>query len=155
MWKILSRVWRCPVTGLMIHFHLPPTRKWRWRFFGQILTRLVVDRFPSFPVVNLLLVRSHQAEIIIIKRFIQGCNNMTRVRVEPRSCDWDDYNQGCEARRKRHGSSSEAPVLHIYGISSEATIFKNKASALHHCDLLVAFSQKVLFLLSTGMWKRK
>ena len=37
--------------------------------------------------VNLLLVRSHQAEIIIVKRLIQGRNNVTRVRVEPRSCD--------------------------------------------------------------------
>jgi len=38
--------------------------------------------FPSFPVVswdflplNLLLVQSHQAEIIIVKCLIQGCNN--------------------------------------------------------------------------------
>ena len=37
--------------------------------------------------VNLLLVRSHRAEKIIVKRFIQGCNNVTRVRVEPRSCN--------------------------------------------------------------------
>jgi len=35
----------------------------------------------------MLLVRSHQAEIIIVKRLIQGCNNATKVRVEPRSCD--------------------------------------------------------------------
>ena len=27
--------------------------------------------------LNLLLVQSHQAEIIIVKRFIQGCNNVT------------------------------------------------------------------------------
>ena len=37
--------------------------------------------------LNLLLVRSHQAEIIIVKRLIQGRNNVTRVRVEPKSCD--------------------------------------------------------------------
>ena len=37
--------------------------------------------------VNLLLVRSHQAEIIIVKRLIQGRNNVTRVRVEPQSCN--------------------------------------------------------------------
>ena len=30
---------------------------------------------------------SHQAEIIIAKRLIQGRNNVTRVRVKPRSCD--------------------------------------------------------------------
>ena len=40
--------------------------------------------------LNLLLVRSHQAEIIIVKRLIQGHNNVTRMRVEPRSFD-----QGC------------------------------------------------------------
>ena len=34
--------------------------------------------------LNLLLVQSHQAEIIIVKRLIQGRNNVTRVRVEPR-----------------------------------------------------------------------
>ena len=42
--------------------------------------------------LNLLLVRSHQAEIIIVKRLIQGRNSVTRVRVEPGS-----FNQG---RRK-------------------------------------------------------
>ena len=35
--------------------------------------------------LNLLLVRNHQAEIIIVKRLIQGRNNVTRVRVELRS----------------------------------------------------------------------
>ena len=57
--------------------------------FGRIRTRLGFDHFPSFTVdvltsshVNLLLVRSHQAEIIILKRLIQGRNNVTRVRVE-------------------------------------------------------------------------
>ena len=39
----------------------------------------------SFPI-NLLLLQSHQAEIIIVKRLIQERNNVTRVRVEPRSC---------------------------------------------------------------------
>ena len=28
-----------------------------------------------------------KAEIITVKRLIQGCNNVTRVRVEPRSFD--------------------------------------------------------------------
>ena len=37
--------------------------------------------------LNLLLVQSHQAEIIIVKHLIQGHNNVTRVRVEPRSFD--------------------------------------------------------------------
>ena len=33
--------------------------------------------------LNLPLVRSHQAEITIVKRHIQGRNNVTRMRVEP------------------------------------------------------------------------
>ena len=31
---------------------------------------------------NLLLVRFHQAEIIVVKHLIQGCNNEARVGVE-------------------------------------------------------------------------
>ena len=64
---------------------------------GGIRTRLGVSDDPMFVWIssnscplNLLLVRSHQAEIIIVKRLIQGRNNVTRVRVEPRS-----FNQGC------------------------------------------------------------
>jgi len=30
----------------------------------------------DFLLLNLLLVRSHQAEIIIVKHLIQGCNNV-------------------------------------------------------------------------------
>ena len=62
--------------------------------FGRIRTRLGVDHFPSFPVdvltsshVNLLLVRSNQAEIIIVKRLIQGRNIETWVGVELLICD--------------------------------------------------------------------
>ena len=36
---------------------------------------------------NLLFVRSHQAEIIVVKRLIQGRNYVTWVRVEPRQFD--------------------------------------------------------------------
>ena len=51
--------------------------------------------------VDLLLVRSHQAEIIIVKRLIQGCNNVTnRGRAEPRS-----YDQG----RVVNGPTSSGP----------------------------------------------
>ena len=39
--------------------------------------------------LNLLLVRSHQAEIIIVMSLIQGRNNVIRVRVEPRPFDQD------------------------------------------------------------------
>ena len=61
---------------------------------GGIRTCLGVSNDPKFLWIssnscplNLPLVRSHQAEIIIVKRLIQGRNNVTRVRVEPRSCD--------------------------------------------------------------------
>ena len=61
---------------------------------GGIRTCLGVSDDPMFLWIssnscplNLLLVRSHQAEIIIVKRLIQGRNNVTRVRVEPRSFD--------------------------------------------------------------------
>jgi len=64
-------------------------------YFEPILTRLGVADFQAsgwffnfFPVI-LLLVRSHQAKIIIVKRHIHGCNNATMVRVEPRSRDHD------------------------------------------------------------------
>ena len=39
--------------------------------------------------LNLLLDRNYQAEIIIVKRLIQGRNNVTRVRIKPRSYDQD------------------------------------------------------------------
>ena len=66
---------------------------------GGIRTCLGVSDDPMFLWIfsnscplNLLLVRSHQAKIIIVKCLIQGRNNVTRVRVEPRP-----FNQG---RRK-------------------------------------------------------
>ena len=61
---------------------------------GRIRTCLRVSDDPMFLWIssnscplNLLLVRSHQAEIIIVKSLIQGRNSVTRVRVEPRSFD--------------------------------------------------------------------
>ena len=61
---------------------------------GRIRSCLGVSDDPMFLWIssnscplNLLLVRSHQAEIIIVKRLIQGRNSVTRVRVEPRSFD--------------------------------------------------------------------
>ena len=52
--------------------------------------------------LNLLLVRSHQAEMIIVKRLIQGRNKVTRVRVEPRSFD--------QGRRKNDAFTHSATV---------------------------------------------
>ena len=70
----------------LVYLYPPITRKRRcamlwtnphplssWPFSGWRFT---------FSHVNLLLVQSHQAEIIIVKRLIQGRNSVTRVRVE-------------------------------------------------------------------------
>jgi len=52
-------------------------------YFGRIRTCLGVVHFKFFSCIfdflrlNLLLVRSHQAEIIILKRLIQGRNNVS------------------------------------------------------------------------------
>jgi len=53
-------------------------------YFGRIRTRIGVVRFRVFQLflldlfpINLLLVRSHHVEIIIVKRLIQGRNNTT------------------------------------------------------------------------------
>ena len=61
---------------------------------GGIRTCLGVSYDPMFLWIssnscplNLLLVRSHQGEIIIVKHLIQEHNSMTRVRVEPRPFD--------------------------------------------------------------------
>ena len=63
---------------------------------GEICHSLEVSNDPMFLWIssnscslNLLLVRSHQAEMIVIKRLIQGRNNVTRVRVEPTLFDQD------------------------------------------------------------------
>ena len=43
--------------------------------------------FSNFCPLNLVLVRNHQAEIIIVKRLNQRRKNVTRVRVERRPYD--------------------------------------------------------------------
>ena len=52
--------------------------------------------------MNLLLVRSQQVEVIIVKRLIQGHNNVTRVRVEPSLCD--------QGRRKNNAFTLSATL---------------------------------------------
>ena len=52
--------------------------------------------------LNLLLVRSYLAEIIIAKRLIQGRSNVIRVRVEPRPFD--------QGRRKNFGHAADKMV---------------------------------------------
>ena len=77
---------------------------------GGIRTCLGVSNDPMFLWIfsnscplNLLLVRSHQAEIIIVKLLIQGSNNVTRVWVEPRSFD--------QGRHKNDAFTHSAPLL--------------------------------------------
>ena len=55
----------------------------------------------------MLLARSHQAEIIIVKRLIQGRNNVTRVEVELRS-----YNRG----RRKNDAFTHSATLPSYVI---------------------------------------
>ena len=43
--------------------------------------------FFEFSSTEFVLFQNRQAEIIIVKRLIQGRNNVIRFRVEPRSCD--------------------------------------------------------------------
>jgi len=50
-----------------------------YRSFGYPSFRLILSLLP----VNLMSVRSCQAEKIVVKRFIQGRNNATKVGVEP------------------------------------------------------------------------
>ena len=67
LYPLITRKRRCAMLWTNPH----PLSSWpfsSWRF--------------TFSHVNLLLVRSHQAEIIIVKRLIQGRNNVTRVQVE-------------------------------------------------------------------------
>jgi len=66
--------------------------------------------FFYFLLLNLLLVRYHQAEIIIIKRLIQGCNKCaTRVEVEPRSRDRAIFQGEGEQRKKSRKSAKKVP----------------------------------------------
>ena len=60
--------------------------------------------------LNLLLVRSHQAEIIIVKRLILGRNNVTRVRVEPRPFD--------QGRRKNDAFTHSATLPTLRHVSA-------------------------------------
>ena len=88
---------------------------------GGIRTCLGVSDDPMFLWIssnscplNLLLVRSHQAEIIIVKRLIQGRNSVTRVRVEPRSFD--------QGRRKNDAFTYSAMYLRRSQLDVDATL---------------------------------
>ena len=79
---------------------------------GGIRTSLGVSDDPMFVWIsanscplNLLLIRNHQAEIIIIKRLIQGRNSVSRMAVEPRSFD--------QGRRKNDAFIHSATLLNF------------------------------------------
>ena len=61
----------------------------------------------SFPL-NLLAQR-HQAEIIMVKCFIQAHNNLTRVSIEPRSC-----NQGYRKRDAFTLLATQPTIIGLY-----------------------------------------
>ena len=71
--------------------------------------------FSNSCLVNLLLVRSHQAEIIVVKRLNQGRNKVTRVQVEPRSCD--------RGRRKNDGLLGYAAKMNALVVSNKLLLF--------------------------------
>ena len=58
--------------------------------------------------LNLLLVQSHQAEIIMVKRLIQARNIVSRLRVEPKSFD-----HGC----RKNDAFTLSPMMHFLQFS--------------------------------------
>ena len=77
--------------GRSAHFSLQWLQLLGWRNPQLLIGVSIGLMFPwissNFCPLILLLVHSHQAEVIIVKRLIQGCNNVIRVRVEPISCN--------------------------------------------------------------------
>ena len=108
--------------------NLHPLKSFQW-------SKVPVN-FVEFLSLNLLLVRSHQAEIIIVKRLIQGRNNVTRVGVEPRSCD--------QSRRK-----NDAFTL-------SATLSTNRSaltgSSLRYRVLIIVIMLLFIYLLLLISW---
>ena len=77
---------------IQIYLSLMKKRRWRFHFKRIVFTRWGADRISSFsvdiwlhPTYNLLLVRSHQAEIIIVKHLTQGRNNVTGFGLKAKS----------------------------------------------------------------------
>ena len=65
----------------------------------QLFLRIFSNSCP----LNMLLVRSHQAKTIIVKRLFQEQNNVTRRRIELRSFD--------QGRRKNDAFTHSATLL--------------------------------------------
>ena len=105
---------------------------------GGIRTCLGVSDDPIFFWIasnscplNLLLVRSHQAEIIIVKRLIQGRNNVTRVRIQPRSFD--------QGRRKNDA------FTHLATLPTKPTTLHTKPSSWFKCKTRDVNKKRILF----------
>ena len=90
--------------------------------------------------LNLLLVRSHQAEIIIVKRLIQGRNNATRVRVEPRPFD--------QGRRKNDAFTHSATLPIYQRVVTSCNVIK-----LSNEDGIISFSKYRVFLSKLGYFR--
>ena len=99
---------------------------------GGIRTCLEVSDDPMFLWIssnscplNLLLVRSHQAKIIIVKRLIQERNNVTRVLVEPRSFD--------QGRRKNDTFTHSATLpTYPFGHAADLPIWPRSLLLAYH-----------------------
>ena len=82
---MVLHVWRNPLL----------VRSFQWPNVLVNFFAFLSNKFASF--------RSRQAEIIIVKRFIPGRNNVTRMQVELRSCD--------QGRPKNNGFTLPATLL--------------------------------------------
>ena len=93
--------------------------------------------------LNLLLVRSHQAEIIIVMRLIQGRNNVTRVRVELRPFD--------QSPRKNDAFTPSA-TLPTKSLAFKIKLLVSKPQVLKNCPVLGSRTSLVFELLKV-CWK--
>ena len=100
-----------------------PIRSWPFsKFSGWCLT--------SF-LVSLLLVRSHRAEIIILKRHIQGRNNVTWVWVDPKVIR---SLSGFRSFYQRKNVSATLPIIYVpreeHNKSREINLLREELSFL-------------------------
>ena len=104
-WYIFSLLSRESDDGAILWMNPHSLRSWPF------------SKFSGWPMtsshINLLLVQSHQAEVIIIKRLIQGRNNVTRVRVEPMI-----MRSGSSKKRRLYslGQAADTLISHFHGV---------------------------------------
>ena len=94
--------------------------------------------------LNMLVVQNHQAEIMIVKRLIQRRNNVTRVRVEPRSCDHG---------RCKNDSFTLSATLPICMLDTSnklrVQLVNEKAYILKEANRLIFFFQVFILILKS------